>query len=235
MWNDIYSFVQNSLLTYPNLILECIPDDFIIVEKMIDTVRIDDEGKVFNSIYSSIIDYAKISNRIGIIDTIQVSEYFNETDIDQEVLKYIRIVEKRIIHDRNKYPTIICHNDFHIDNIVTDNNKDYYLIDFETAGENVFFSDIIGLIANSAIFHRRPFLFDQYIKGQFDYLLSSFFSTFGMKYDYNDKLKYIYLFLYFKFYYVSKLSKDHLSVYIDYMWTFFDSNGSLERDAVECQ
>jgi len=119
----------------------------------------------------------------------------------------------------------VCHNDVDIDNILTVDNCDFSLIDFELCGENVFFFDFMGLIFNSAVFKEDKRLFNEYLTGALDESIEKLFQIYDLEYRAFDRYYYVFVFLLFRIYMVYENYPEHLRTYTKRIWHFFELYG----------
>ncbi len=111
----------------------------MLVEKYLLTAQIQDQKECFLSLFKSYMDYCSNITWTKTMNVAQVKEKFQEADLSPKVREYVDCLEEKIGDDQVDYPVIICHNDFHIKNVLTEDNKKFCLIDYELCGENVFF------------------------------------------------------------------------------------------------
>jgi hypothetical protein len=95
-------------------------------------------------------------------------------------------------------PLCSQHGDLSQDNLLygeSDGCTDYWWIDWEHAGERVFFYDLFFYMLNSAVYANSPEALDCYISGECDKLVRDYFAHFGMAYDETRRKDYFLIFV----------------------------------------
>ncbi len=93
-----------------------------------------------------------------------------------------------------------------------------------------FFFDPFGFIFNSAVFKDATFLFRCFLEGQFDSEFQLLFDAFEIVYHRELKIQYLYLFLYFKIYMISKNMPTFLESYANKIMTLFQGDSGIKNN-----
>lgn len=94
-------------------------------------------------------------------------------------------------------PSCIQHGDLSKDNLLygeCDGKVDFWWIDWEHAGNRVFFYDLFFYMVNSALFGDSVAL-NHYVNGDIDKEMSDYFSHFGLVYDKKYRFDYLLIFM----------------------------------------
>lgn len=230
-WPDICLYYENMAPYFQTLILSLDRENHILVERIAKVEELRDERKCFFDFCAAFLQYSDTAAWVGTMSVKQVKKELDAQPLHPEVRRYVDYIEEHVMDDTGEYPVIVCHNDVNVDNVLTEDNITFSLIDFELCDNNAFFFDVLGLIFNSAVFLGDDTLFVGYVNGEFDEQLGCLFGKFGMKYVRTERLRYLYLFLYFKIFLVFRLSREFLPMYAKKIWKFSDylsDNGLID-------
>lgn len=95
-------------------------------------------------------------------------------------------------------PTSLQHGDLSRSNQLygtCDNKTDFWWIDWEWAGNRIFFYDYFFYILNTALYYNEPEVLYSYLNGEFDTDLTAFFNTYDLMYEPADKMDYFLIFV----------------------------------------
>lgn len=92
--------------------------------------------------------------------------------------------------DGESWLQVLCHGDINLHNILSDGEK-YYLIDWEHSSQYLFFYDFFNFIIYPALKQNDSSLMVDYLKGRYDYIISKFFKTVGLKYNKKERQFYL--------------------------------------------
>jgi hypothetical protein len=221
-WENVCLFYEKMAPYFPTLIRSIDGEHHILVEKFARSEKIRDERQCFLDFCGSFLAYAEAAETTGTMTVQQVREGLAQQQLAPEVRSYAAHLESKIRDDTGVYPTIVCHNDVHIRNVLTEDNASFRLIDFELCGSNVFFFDVLGFIFNSAVFFKDKTLFGCYLAGELDEQLRRCFSSFGVDYQKERKIEYYYLYSYFRLYMMTQIRPVFPPSYLERCWKFED-------------
>lgn len=95
-------------------------------------------------------------------------------------------------------PFCLQHGDLSRDNLiygVCDGTENFWWIDWEHAGERVFFYDYFFYMLNTAIYFSDTTALDAYLSGEYDACMKSLFLQFGVDYDIECRKSYLLIFV----------------------------------------
>lgn len=154
--------------------------------------------KRFFIIFDKYIEYLSKTHIFehNIQDMLQAPKEINE--------RYNQIMES-LIHSIEVYKNtkfIFSHGDMHFENVLFENN-DFYVLDFETAGNNIFYYDIFNL------------MYVEYIDKHNDYFIKAYLSKETMMMTYfermfnvvNESFDYSLMHIYLKYFLLVRLSR----------------------------
>lgn len=91
------------------------------------------------------------------------------------------------------FPFVRLHGDLKFDNVLLHKNE-FYFIDLEFSSDYIFFYDIINYLFVTAIYEDHFYL-ESYLTGTYDELFKKLFNVFNIKYEEDQKLFYIAVYL----------------------------------------
>ncbi len=118
---------------------------------------------------------------------------------DDEMNSYFKKIVDRIDPSLMDIQMPIClqHGDLSRENLIfgeSEGKTDFWWIDWEHAGERIFFYDYFFYIVNSALYYDMD-SFECYINGEADEALEKMFSHFGLSFDKNKRFDYLLIFM----------------------------------------
>lgn len=228
LWDRVLLFYNRMAPYLPSTLLSMDEKAHVSREMLVNTVPIKDYNacfQAFSDSYRRYVEHAKVEGAICLQD---VRAVFAGAGLCPEVRSYITRIERELEDDPTRYPTIVCHNDAQINNILTEDNQTFRLIDFELCGANVFFFDVMGMIANSAVFFSDMKLVDQYRIGKYDGVFDELFGIYHLQYDPKKRRHYLFLFLYIRLSMVYAIQPEHLQLYTRRINAFMEKISNLE-------
>ena len=140
----------------------------------------------------------RVGDEKGISGFVRVGDVINETYDDANALLLSKIISKADeTLAKTAMPTCIQHGDLSKENLiygVADGKRDYWFIDWEHAGERVFFYDWFFYIINTAMYYNDEAL-QLYLNGEEDELLVDLFERFNVSYEPKHRKDYLILFM----------------------------------------
>lgn len=95
----------------------------------------------------------------------------------------------------NNYYRCLCHGDLYRNNIIFDGSK-YYYIDFELAGDCIFFFDVLYFAMMEYYRFNNSLIIDGYFRGEIDEYFCKLFNVHGATYKPELKKTYFFIMLY---------------------------------------
>lgn len=227
-WKKVERFCNKMLPYFNTEIILVDKERHLVIERYLQNMQEVDAKKCFYYFCEAYKEYLQhIEIGASTISPAYIKEIFDAAKLPEDVRDYLDHINRHIKNFNVHYPVIICHNDVHVDNMLTNNNEEFSLIDYELCSENICFFDYMGLIFNSAVFMNKPLLFDAYWRGAFDEQLAELFKICGIYYDGCDREHYLFVFLLFRTYMIYVNSPNKLQEYTNRMWKFFRKNELL--------
>lgn len=163
---------------------------------MVDLKDRPDDIEALKKISGSVVREMSIRKPVNDGKTAKELVQFSYDEKTNEILsKMVSKIDESVLSIN--IPFCVQHGDLSKDNLIygtCDGKTDFWYIDWEHAGERIFFYDYFFYIVNSAMYYDKDAL-NLYIEGKDDKILSEFFAKFGLEFNAQNKKDYFWLFM----------------------------------------
>lgn len=168
--------------------------DLVIINELIEYITLD---KIKKDEENLIIDYIMKKYYEYFYEVKTKGNYFTKNLQDIEIkYNFVDNIKYKINENLHtiKFPYIRQHGDLWHSNILIDNERKIYIIDWEHSSEYILFYDIFWFIQNEAIYNNNYLYIDNYFKGNYDEYFNSIFELFDLTFDSKYRIDYFSIF-----------------------------------------
>ncbi len=195
---DTYKFFK-SYFKIPRILSYDINNQITIEELVISKPKNEwnknDYKKVIDCIFTNYKHYILYCSEQKKYTKVDINKLLKEIQQDEILLPIAVKLEKNILKYVSKieFPAVKQHGDLWLYNILLEQNSQTYscyFIDWEHAGEYVFFYDLFWWMQNEALYNNDYSYIEKYVSGGYDHHFKDIFEGYGIKF--NNKLRFCY-------------------------------------------
>lgn len=161
---------------------------------MVDLMEFSDVSQALRTIVSSTIQFHSLPGNLRKVRARDLTKYSYGADMDSLLEKLCSAIDDDILN--MEIPLCVQHGDLSKENLIygeSEGKVDFWWIDWEHAGDRIFFYDLFFYIINSA-FYDDTSAYDFYMSGGLDEDLKKFFAHFGVEFISEKREDYFRLF-----------------------------------------
>lgn len=174
--------------TYPVPSVRAMPMPCAYETSLIRLATRPNEREAVQSIATATAAHASDSN----LKTERLSNLVSFDCDNEEEAAIMRELKSCISAEMLEMPIPLCaqHGDLSTDNLIygkADGTEDFFWIDWEHLGDRVFFYDALFYILNTAVYSPESPVLREFLDGEYDDILTTFFANFGLSYKAEHK------------------------------------------------